>query len=52
MPLYKATEILECSDQYVFPVLKKGKLIGTLTYKDIVDYLKDRIKVENGVIQQ
>src|SRR5699024_3349805 len=25
MPLYKATEILECSDQYVFPVLKKGK---------------------------
>ena len=49
--LYKAVEILESSNQHVYPVLKNDKLIGTLTYKDIVDYLKGQFKLENGVIQ-
>ncbi|WP_188455599.1 ABC transporter ATP-binding protein [Virgibacillus oceani] len=51
MPLYKATELIQSSDQEIFPVLKDGKLLGILTYKDIVAYLKSRTKVENGVIQ-
>src|SRR5699024_4127857 len=51
IPLYKAVEILESSNQYVYPVLENDKLIGTLTYKDIVDYLKGHFKLENGVIQ-
>lgn len=51
MPLYKAEEILQASDQRVFPVLKTGKLIGTITYKDIVSFLKSKTSLENGVIQ-
>ncbi|SDQ57961.1 osmoprotectant transport system ATP-binding protein [Virgibacillus subterraneus] len=50
MPLYKAAEILETSDQLVFPVLKEGKLVATLSYKDIVSFLKSKTKMENGVI--
>lgn len=50
MPLFKAAEILETSEQHVFPVLKEGKLVATLSYKDIVSFLKSKTKMENGVI--
>ncbi|WP_174613447.1 ABC transporter ATP-binding protein [Virgibacillus ihumii] len=50
--LYKATEILQKSSQDVFPVLKGNKLVGILSYKNIVDFLKSNIKVDNGVIQE
>ncbi|WP_100010859.1 ABC transporter ATP-binding protein [Lentibacillus sediminis] len=48
--LYKATEIIEASNQHVFPVVKGSKLIGTITYKDIVEFLRKNTKMENGVI--
>ncbi|WP_164668879.1 ABC transporter ATP-binding protein [Virgibacillus doumboii] len=51
MPLYKAEEILQASNQTVFPVLKSGELVGTLTYKNIVSFLKSKSRLENGVIQ-
>ncbi|WP_099158206.1 ABC transporter ATP-binding protein [Virgibacillus ndiopensis] len=51
IPLFKATEIIQASDQQIFPVLKEDKLVGVLTFKDIVAFLKSRTKVENGVIQ-
>ncbi|MBP1950933.1 ABC transporter ATP-binding protein [Virgibacillus litoralis] len=50
-PLYKAAEILEASDQLIFPVLKEGELVATLSYKDIVSFLKSKTRMENGVIQ-
>ncbi len=50
MPLYKAAEILETSEQHVFPVLKQGMLVATLSYKDIVSFLKSKTNMENGVI--
>lgn len=51
MPLYKATEIIQMNEQQLYPVLKEQKLVGVLSYKDIVAFLKSKIKVENGVIQ-
>lgn len=51
LPLYKATEFVESSNQTVFPVVNDGKLVGTLTYQDIVMFLKSKVKFENGVIQ-
>ncbi|PAV29587.1 choline ABC transporter ATP-binding protein [Virgibacillus profundi] len=51
MPLYKATDIIESNDQDLFPVLKEGKLVGILSNKEIVAYLKSKTKMENGVIQ-
>ncbi|MGP4107095.1 ABC transporter ATP-binding protein [Virgibacillus sp. L01] len=50
MPLYRAAEILETNEQHVFPVLKQGKLVATLSYRDIVSFLKSKTKMENGVI--
>lgn len=51
MALYKAVEIIQNSKQHIFPVVKDKELIGTLTYKEIVSFLKRNTKVENGVIQ-
>ncbi|GGB31182.1 betaine/proline/choline family ABC transporter ATP-binding protein [Virgibacillus dakarensis] len=51
LPLYKATEIIQSSDQVLFPVVKEQKLVGVLSYKDIVAFLKSKTKMENGVIQ-
>ncbi|SFA75379.1 osmoprotectant transport system ATP-binding protein [Lentibacillus halodurans] len=51
MPLYKATEILQGSNQHVFPVLKNDKLVCTLTYRDIVSYLKRETGMKDGVNQ-
>ncbi|MFC4557241.1 ABC transporter ATP-binding protein [Virgibacillus kekensis] len=51
MPLHQAAELLESNKQDIYPVVKDGKLIGTLSYKDIVTYLKSKTSIENGVIQ-
>lgn len=40
--LLEATDILKTSDQYIYPVLKEGKLMGTLTYQDVIEYLKNK----------
>ncbi|MEN1969975.1 ABC transporter ATP-binding protein [Lentibacillus sp. N15] len=52
LPLYKATEIIQSSKQDLFPVVKEQKLIGVLSYKDIVRFLKSKIKLENGGMKQ
>src|SRR5699024_8825945 len=52
LPLYKATEIIESSNQHLFPVVKEQKLVGVLDYKHIVQFLKSKTKLENGVIHQ
>jgi osmoprotectant transport system ATP-binding protein len=51
MPLYQATEIIQSGDQVLYPVVKEGKLVGVLSYRDIVAFLKSKTKVENGVIR-
>ncbi|GAB3796803.1 ABC transporter ATP-binding protein [Virgibacillus kimchii] len=51
MPLYRATELLEKNEQQIYPVIKDKKLVGVLTYKDIVMYLKRNTRMENGVVQ-
>jgi osmoprotectant transport system ATP-binding protein len=51
LPLYKAAEVIEENEQSIYPVVKDKKLIGILTYKDIVFFLKRNTKMENGVIQ-
>ena len=52
MSLHRATEILKESDQHIFPVLKNEKLVGVLTYRDIVVYLQDRTDIETGVVHR
>lgn len=51
LPLYKAAEIIEKNEQSIYPVVKGERLIGVLTYKDIVFFLKRNTRMENGVIQ-
>ncbi|WP_082234090.1 ABC transporter ATP-binding protein [Halobacillus massiliensis] len=51
MPLKEAMKIFEEGDYAVLPVTKEGKVLGTLSYKDIVLYLKKQLKTENGVVQ-
>jgi osmoprotectant transport system ATP-binding protein len=51
LPLYKAAEIIEKTNQPIYPVLKDQRLVGVLTYKDIVLFLKSKTKMENGVVQ-
>lgn len=48
--LYEAAELLNNSDQDLFPVLKGQKLVGILTYKSIVEHLRSAAVKENGVI--
>ncbi|AIF43655.1 ABC transporter ATP-binding protein [Virgibacillus sp. SK37] len=48
IPLYKATESLQSTDK--LPVVKGDKLVGILSYKLIINYLKSKTKIENGVI--
>lgn len=52
LPLYKATEMIQSTNQDLFPVVKEQKLVGVLSYKDIVQFLKSKTKLENGVIRQ
>ncbi len=52
LPLYKATALIQQQDtQHLFPVIKQGKLIGVLSNKKIVEYLRSKTTLENGVIQ-
>lgn len=51
MKLYEATEHIQSSQQIAFPVLAGERLVGILNYKNIVDYFKDNVSIENGVIQ-
>lgn len=52
MTLDKAARVLQSEDQYIYPVLKNHKLVGTLSYKDIVTYLQENIEEDDGVIQK
>ncbi|WP_010530733.1 ABC transporter ATP-binding protein [Lentibacillus jeotgali] len=51
MPLYKATDELQKGHQEVYPVLKQDRLVGTLTYKDVLSYLRRETAAKDGVIQ-
>ncbi|MFZ3577732.1 ABC transporter ATP-binding protein [Virgibacillus sp. DJP39] len=51
IPLFQATEIIESDEQAILPVLKGQKLVGVLTNKDIITFLRSKTKVENGVVQ-
>lgn len=49
MPLYQAVELLQESDQTLFPVLNRQQVVGILTYPQIVSFLKSKTYTENGV---
>ena len=49
MPLYQAVELLQESDQTLFPVLNRQQVVGILTYPQIVSFLKSKTDTENGV---
>jgi osmoprotectant transport system ATP-binding protein len=51
VPLFKATEAIQTSEYSLFPVVKNNRLVGVLSYQVIVDYLKSKTKLENGVVQ-
>ncbi|GAA0417844.1 ABC transporter ATP-binding protein [Virgibacillus salarius] len=51
LPLIKAVEIFESSNQTIYPVVKANKLVGVISYRDIVAYLKSKAVVANGVVQ-
>ncbi|MEC5422581.1 ABC transporter ATP-binding protein [Virgibacillus sp. C22-A2] len=52
LPLYKATEIIQqTKEQSLFPVLKDQAVVGVISNKDIVMYLRSKTKIENGVMQ-
>lgn len=50
MSLYEATEIFKTSDQQLFPVIKNERLIGALTYRDIVVYLRNHSDIRTGSV--
>jgi len=52
MHLRRATEEFENQGVTVLPVVKETEFIGSLSYKDIVQYLQKQTTMENGVIQQ
>lgn len=52
MSLLQTVDMMKTSDQTLYPVIKDQQLIGVITYEIIVNYLKDKIKLENGVVQQ
>lgn len=49
--LRKATKEYEDQDVTRLPIVKGDKLVGTLSYKDIVEYLQKQTTMENGVVQ-
>lgn len=51
MHLRQATGIFEEQGVAILPVVKDENVIGTLSYKNIVDYLQKQTTVENGVVQ-
>lgn len=50
-PLYEAANIMQKNKQRLYPVVKENKLVGVLSDRDIVLYLKDKMKTKNAVIQ-
>ncbi|MCD5322812.1 MULTISPECIES: ABC transporter ATP-binding protein [Pontibacillus] len=50
--LRKATPIFDEYETSILPVVKDKRLIGTLSHRDIVAYLQQQTKLENGVIHQ
>lgn len=52
MHLREATSLFDKHNVTILPVVKENKVLGTLSYKNIVDYLQQQTKNENGVIQQ
>ncbi|ASN05607.1 ABC transporter ATP-binding protein [Virgibacillus necropolis] len=52
IPLFEATEFIQSNDeQEILPILKGQKLVGVLTNKDIIAFLRSKRKMENGVVQ-
>lgn len=51
VPLFQATEKIQGNHPAILPVVKGRKLVGVLTDKDIITFLKSKTKVENGVIR-
>ncbi|SFD78130.1 osmoprotectant transport system ATP-binding protein [Lentibacillus persicus] len=51
LPLYKAADILQEDSQLVYPIVKDKKLLATLTYKDIIAYLRRETAAKDGVIK-
>ncbi|MFQ3543216.1 ABC transporter ATP-binding protein [Halobacillus rhizosphaerae] len=51
MTLKEAMTVFEQHDYPLLPVVKRDELIGTLSYKDMVYYLKENVRTENGVVQ-
>ncbi|WP_053219546.1 ABC transporter ATP-binding protein [Virgibacillus senegalensis] len=49
--LVHTTEIFLRNEIDILPVVKHNKVIGTLSYGDIVHYLDSKTKMENGVVQ-
>lgn len=49
--LFQATEIIQSDEQVILPVLKDQRLVGVLTNKDVIAFLRSKTKVENGVVQ-
>ncbi|WP_026771312.1 MULTISPECIES: ABC transporter ATP-binding protein [Sediminibacillus] len=52
MQLVQTTEIFLRNEIDILPVVQDNRVIGTLSYGDIVHYLDSKTKVENGVIHQ
>lgn len=50
MKLLEATEVLRESEQALFPVLAGQNLVGVLSYKEIVEYLKKNTTMKSGVV--
>ncbi|MFD2630600.1 ABC transporter ATP-binding protein [Oceanobacillus kapialis] len=52
LPLYKAASMIyEHESQQLFPVIKQGRLIGVISNKIILEYLRSKTTMENGVVQ-
>ncbi|WP_430785737.1 betaine/proline/choline family ABC transporter ATP-binding protein [Virgibacillus flavescens] len=51
IPLIQATNLIESGHQSIMPVVKGQKLVGVLTDKNIITFLKSKTKMENGVVQ-
>ncbi|MFU0791072.1 ABC transporter ATP-binding protein [Virgibacillus proomii] len=51
LSLYQAVDMIQDTDQEIFPVLKASQLVGIIRYRDIVQFLKHNTTVENGRLQ-
>ncbi|SDJ70119.1 ABC transporter ATP-binding protein [Sediminibacillus albus] len=51
LQLVKTIETFRANKTDLLPVVKNDRVIGTLSYEDIVHFLESKTKKENGVIQ-